>query len=47
MRRREMLSRLIKEEKKQYRIESPLLLLFSMPFIVWQMGVLFFSGTSM
>lgn len=42
-----MLSRLIKEEKKQYRIESPLLLLFSMPFIVWQMGVLFFSGTSM
>lgn len=31
----------------QYRIGSPLLLLFSTPFIVWQMGVLFFSGTTM
>lgn len=32
---------------KQYRISSSLLLLFSAPFIVWQMGILYFSGTTM
>ena len=43
-----MLSRQIpKTDRSQYRIGSPLLLLFSTPFIVWQMGVLYFSGTAM
>lgn len=38
---------MIKKEKHQYRISSSLLLLFSTPFIVWQMGIIYFSGTTM
>lgn len=42
-----MTSKLITKVNKQYKIGSPLLLLFSAPFIVWQMGVLYFSGNTM
>lgn len=38
---------MIRAEGTQYRISSPMLLLFSAPFTVWQMGVLFYSGTAM
>lgn len=39
--------RLISKQGDQYSISGSLLVLFSTPFIVWQMGVLFFSGTTM
>lgn len=42
-----ILSRQIREKDGQYHISSSLLLLFSTPFIVWQMGVIFYSGTTM
>lgn len=42
-----MLSTLIKKEGKQYNVSGWLMALFSLPFIVWQMGILFFSGTTM
>lgn len=38
---------MIHAEGRQYRISSPLLLFFTTPFIIWQMGVLFYSGTTM
>lgn len=37
----------VQKVNSQFRLSSPLLLLFSAPFIVWQMGVLYFSGTTM
>ncbi len=37
----------IKKVKLQYSVGNSRLLLFSAPFIVWQMGVLYFSGTTM
>ena len=38
---------MIRKEGQQYLIATPLLLLFSASFLVWQMGVLYFSGTTM
>ena len=37
----------IKNKNGQYSIRSSLLLLFSTPFIVWQMGILYYSGTTL
>lgn len=39
--------RLIQKENGKYKIGNSLILLFSAPFIVWQMGVLYYSGTTM
>ncbi len=36
-----------KTANRQYQIGSALLLLFSTPFIVWQMGIMYYSGTTM
>ena len=38
---------MIEKDGQQYKVASPLLLLFSSSFLVWQMGVLYFSGTTM
>lgn len=38
---------MIIRQGKQYRVSSGLLLMFSAPFIVWQMGIIYFSGTTM
>ena len=45
--RMDMRTPLIQREGRQYRISSALLLMFSAAFMVWQMGVLFYSGTTM
>lgn len=37
----------IQKENEKYKIGNSLILLFSAPFIVWQMGVLYYSGTTM
>ena len=38
---------LIQKTDGKYRIGNPLILLFTAPFVVWQMGVLFYSGATM
>lgn len=38
---------LFRKEGKQYSVSTALLALFSTPFVIWQMGVLFYSGTTM
>ena len=39
--------KLTPDGNRQYSIGSALLLMFSTPFIVWQMGILYFSGSTM
>ena len=39
--------RFIQKQNHQYRVSGGLLTLFTAPFIVWQMGVLYYSGTTM
>lgn len=38
---------MIEKDGQQYTVASPLLLLFSASFLVWQMGVLYFSSNTM